>query len=203
MKKTIFVIATMAIMVLMATSVMAARSFSVKGTTTNVVEKDPVTWQPVVGGANGKVQMTYNLPSMVYRQYRYRSSLLADNPVCPISYNVTECADLIAAADVVVRNTTVYQQAKAKVYGLPPKTEYQLIYYGDAEHNDEWPYATCIGESRKTSTKGYVKSLGGKFIPSGAGNQKLWVVPASDVDCELGIMTAWNPSNILFEIANV
>ncbi len=73
----------------------------------------------------------------------------------------------------------------------------------DMSYNDEWPYATCIGKARKTSTKGYFKSGSARFehldMWTDDVAQKFWVVLASDVDCEEGRMIAWNPTEYLFE----
>ena len=33
--------------------------------------------------------------------------------------------------------------------------------------------------------------------------QKFWVVKSSDVDCDAGVMTAWNPTEYLFETATI
>lgn len=83
-----------------------------------------------------------------------------------------------------------------------PYTSYTLIYYGNAENNDVWNYATCI-------SSGVTNNNGNVLIPRGninyesftddGINQKFWIVPSSDVNCETGRMTAWNPNNILFE----
>ncbi|MFH1212393.1 MAG: hypothetical protein V1659_05725 [Candidatus Woesearchaeota archaeon] len=92
------------------------------------------------------------------------------------------------------------------VWGLNPATEYTLIYYGDATHNDVWPYATCI-KTFRTSLMGYARSLSGKFSYSGFLSdqtlQKFWVVKASDVNCATGRMTAWHPTEYLFESMTV
>jgi len=110
---------------------------------------------------------------------------------------------VVTLTEVTAHGKTVQQRARVSVWNLEPKTEYQLIYYGDEENNDVWPYATCIGKARKTSTQGYFKSGSYKFdfmdFLVDATPQKLWVVLASDVDCEAGMMTAWNPAEYLFE----
>jgi len=102
---------------------------------------------------------------------------------------------------------TVQERARVSVWNLEPRTEYQLIYYGDETHNDVWNYATCIGKSRRTSTQGYFKGTSWTYDFSSFLNdnepQKFWVVLASDVDCDAGEMTAWNPSEYLFEHATI
>ena len=86
--------------------------------------------------------------------------------------------------------------------GLEPNTDYTLIYYGDDCHNDVWPYATCI-KSMTTSLNGRTGSVVakfsyGSFLDDGV-NQKFWLVSSSDVDCDAGMMIAWNPTEYLFE----
>lgn len=97
----------------------------------------------------------------------------------------------------------VQQRASVMVYDLQPKTEYQLIYYGNNEFNDVWPYATCIGVPRRTSTQGFFSSGSSVVNHMDMRNddvaQKFWVVLASDVDCNQGKMIAWNPTEYLFE----
>lgn len=95
------------------------------------------------------------------------------------------------------------ERVRVTVHGLEPKTEYQLIYYGNDQVNDVWPYVTCIGKPRRTSTQGYFKSGSTKFNHLEMQNdglaQKLWVVLADDVDCNAGKMIDWNPTEYLFE----
>ena len=85
---------------------------------------------------------------------------------------------------------------------LNPYTDYTLIYYGDATHNDEWAYATCI-TSKTTNKRGNARMPKGSFdysgfVDDGIG-QKFWIVLSSDVDCSQGIMTNWEPQEYLFE----
>lgn len=93
--------------------------------------------------------------------------------------------------------------AKLKVSsGLPRYKRYTLIYYGDDTHNDQWPYATCLGEGM-TYSRGQLYLHGDfpqwvDFLQDGVP-QKVWLVPSSDVDCVQGQLTAWNPSEYLFE----
>ncbi|OGM03225.1 hypothetical protein A3K72_01785 [Candidatus Woesearchaeota archaeon RBG_13_36_6] len=88
-----------------------------------------------------------------------------------------------------------------KGYSLAPNTKYTLIYYGDATHNDVWPYATCLG-SGTSDFFGRVLFGGmpgfGKYFNDGV-NQKIWLILSSDVDCAAGKMTKWNPTEYLFE----
>lgn len=84
---------------------------------------------------------------------------------------------------------------------LEPNTEYTLIYYGDKTHNDEWPYATCLF-SAKSSSRGYI-AMGGMFYYNAFFrnnvDEKIWLVLSNDVNCAQGKMTAWNPTEYLFE----
>ena len=101
----------------------------------------------------------------------------------------------------------VQERVRVSVWGLEPKTSYQLIYYGDETHNDVWPFVTCIGKPRTTSTQGHFKSGSYKFdylsMTEDSINQKFWVVKSSDVDCEQGKMIAWNPTSYLFETRTI
>lgn len=118
--------------------------------------------------------------------------------------------EIVDGASGVIKFSTVnsffgivQERASVTVYGLEPKTSYQLIYYGNEDHNDVWPYATCVGRPMTTNTNGYFKSGSGKINHVEMANddvaQKFWVVLADDVDCENGVMTAWNPTEYLFE----
>lgn len=87
--------------------------------------------------------------------------------------------------------------------GLEGNTDYTLIYYGYDGHNDEWPYATCIGDPITTSSNGWTGSVVrmfdySSFIGDGI-NQKFWLVLSSDLDCDNNRMIAWNPTEYLFE----
>lgn len=83
--------------------------------------------------------------------------------------------------------------------GLDRFKDYTLIYYGDATHNDVWPYATCLG----SANSGYFGRvmINGRFpnMLNDGIDQKIWLVPSSDVDCSAGELTAWNPTEYLFE----
>jgi hypothetical protein len=106
----------------------------------------------------------------------------------------------------IPNNKVEYPRARVTVYGMQPKTEYTLIYYGNEEVNDEWPYITCI-TNFKTSTQGYAKSTSGRINHLGFLNdevpQKMWVILTSDADCQNGVMTNWNPNQYLFETETV
>jgi hypothetical protein len=104
------------------------------------------------------------------------------------------------------RNRGFVGRAKAIIKKAEPNTDYTLIYYGDETHNDVWPYATCI-TSGTTNRLGNVRMPQAefdyiKFIDDGV-DQKFWVVPSSDVDCNAGKMAVWNPGTILFETETI
>lgn len=84
---------------------------------------------------------------------------------------------------------------------LMKDTEYVLIWYGTDTHNDEWPHATCIIDG-VTNKGGNIHISGeydfGAFIADEI-EQKIWLVLAADIDCENNQMTAWNPTEYLFE----
>ncbi|MBD3354040.1 MAG: hypothetical protein GF364_21340 [Candidatus Lokiarchaeota archaeon] len=122
-----------------------------------LVEKNPVTWEIVEGGAHGYLKL-------------FRGSAMF-----------------------------------AKGYRLEPETEYTLIYYGDETHNNQYPYATCIGSS--------VSDEDGKLLimahydysdmVNDGIDQKFWVVLSNDLDCGLGRFTTWNPTEYLFETETI
>lgn len=84
---------------------------------------------------------------------------------------------------------------------LLKETEYALIWYGADDHNDEWPYATCIIEG--VTNKGGNIHLSGEYdfgaFLADENEQKIWLVLADDIDCEINEMVAWNPAEYLFE----
>jgi hypothetical protein len=89
--------------------------------------------------------------------------------------------------------------------GLERFQQYTVIYYGDEANNDVWPYATCIHSFRTSFAGNYIGSavrpgteLFYDFLHDSVA-QKLWIVKSSDVDCNAGKMTAWNPDSYLFE----
>ena len=92
--------------------------------------------------------------------------------------------------------------AHAIIRHAQPFTDYTLIYYGDATHNDVWNYATCIS-SVTTNNHGNGRTPNGQIDYTGFINdgkaQKFWVVLSNDIDCKNNRMTAWNPTKYLFE----
>jgi hypothetical protein len=88
-------------------------------------------------------------------------------------------------------------------HGLESMTSYTLVYYGDEMYNDVWPYATCVRDMMTTpaGTTGNVVADWdySDFLSDDGDSQKFWLVLSSDVDCDAGMMTAWNPSEYLFE----
>lgn len=110
---------------------------------------------------------------------------------------------VVKFSSITKMGKVVNEKVRVSVWGLEPKTMYQLIYYGNEQYNDVWPYATCLGKAKKTSTQGYFKGSSTNYnslaLYEDTIPQKFWVVLASDVDCDEGVMTAWNPSEYLFE----
>ncbi|NYT00506.1 MAG: hypothetical protein GKB99_02105 [Methanocellales archaeon] len=88
--------------------------------------------------------------------------------------------------------------------GLEPNTEYSLIYYGDP-----WPGnnpGALIGSG--TSNNGGNIHLAGSVdlgmnLPgpgdSNTDGAKIWLVLSSDYDASTNSMTAWNPTEYLYE----
>ena len=75
-------------------------------------------------------------------------------------------------------------------YGLEPETSYTLIRYTD-------PWGTeslCLGES-ETESNGNI-AIKGELLD---GGPKVWLVMSEDVNCGTKMMTAWNPTEYLFE----
>jgi len=98
-------------------------------------------------------------------------------------------------------------RVKGIIRKMEPNTKYTLIYYGYGANNDVWPYATCISNTT-TNKHGSARFLTKNFDYSGfvtdgnsdaTNKQKFWVILSSDVDCENHMMTAWNPTEYLFE----
>jgi hypothetical protein len=97
-------------------------------------------------------------------------------------------------------------KASAIIRGMEPNTAYMLIYYGFGDKNDVWPYATCIN-SGVTNKHGATRIQTGifdykSFVGDGK-NQKFWVIKSADVNCISHQMTAWNPTEYLFELKTV
>jgi hypothetical protein len=106
-----------------------------------------------------------------------------------------------------LQNTTMkIPRVRANAWGLEPRTQYTLVYYGSEDKNDVWNYATCI-TSGKTGLLGNVKMNSGNFdylsFLGDEQDQKFWIVKSSDVNCKTNRMTAWNPSAYLFETATI
>ena len=124
------------------------------------------------------------------------------NPVVDGAYGVIKFTAVTTPWNIYPVKV-VQERMSVQVYDLKPKTMYQLIYYGNSNNNNVWPYATCIGVPRMTSTQGFFNSGSATFnnLDMFGDNkaQKFWVVLASDVDCEQGKMIAWNPTEYLFE----
>ncbi|MFH1607767.1 MAG: hypothetical protein ABIA78_01405 [archaeon] len=84
-------------------------------------------------------------------------------------------------------------------HGLVVDTGYTLIYYGNEDNNNVWPYATCLAEG--TSNAGGNVHLAEDMIIAldDAIDEKIWLVLSSDVNCEAGKMITWHPTEYLFE----
>ncbi len=91
---------------------------------------------------------------------------------------------------------------RANAWRLESRANYTLIYYGYNITNDVWPYATCITSS-KAGSNGFVRMQSGNFdftsFLNDGKNQKFWIVKSEDVNCTSHMMTAWNPTEYLFE----
>ena len=211
MKKIMYILP---MMVLMVTSFVVATSFNNVVNTIDLVTKDPSTWNIIEDGNcggfdyTGDSQVNFRDFSEVVRNKidvnidgTYNND---DRQLIKDNYQDCRVGKGVVSFSAITNNGKIVQErVNADVWSLTPKTEYQLIYYGDETNNDVWSYATCIGNARKTSTNGFINNLGGVFehsqmIDDGI-NQKFWVVLADDVDCDAGMMISWNPSEYLFE----
>lgn len=177
-------------------------------------EKNPVDWSVVQDGNCGGLDYTGDsLVNYNDKKYIQRNKVDANNDgiytkedIQFIGDNYQNCR----AGTGLIKLTTVrtpwriaQERMDVEVHNLKPSTDYQLIYYGNTLVNDVWPYATCIGVPRKTSSQGFFNSGSAEFkhlqmVNDGIA-QKFWVVLADDVDCTSGKMTAWNPTEYLFE----
>lgn len=90
-------------------------------------------------------------------------------------------------------------------HGLEPNTEYTLIYYKDPW---ETQIVTCLaagtsnggGNINLANSIELNKDLVDSGVPDdGTDGAKIWLVLSSDVNCEVGYMAAWNPTEYLFE----
>lgn len=78
-------------------------------------------------------------------------------------------------------------------HGLEPNTAYTLISY-----NDPWPgNPVCLAGG--TSNNGGNINLAGCVDVGKSEGIKIWLVLTSDVNCDIPAMTAWNPTEYLFE----
>jgi len=91
---------------------------------------------------------------------------------------------------------------------LEPCTDYTLIYYPDQDPAiPDWHWGAgliCLGEGT-TDGDGRIHICGtpdtGDLPKAYDWNSgaKIWLVLSSDVDCDNQVMTAWNPTEYLFE----
>lgn len=88
-------------------------------------------------------------------------------------------------------------------HGLEAGVEYCLIYYPDP-----WPGTGLICLGTATANGGgnvhIAASVDTGDLPAAADanfekGAKIWLVLATDVDCETGVMSVWNPTEWLFE----
>ena len=163
-------------------SILSVSAWAGGYTSLNLVEKNPLDWTIVDGGHSGKLTISQSL-----------------------GVEWTSCyGDSISCKGYVIKNFMTFYSNN-----LEPETNYTLIYYGDATHNDEWNYATCIDEGTSSASgKLYTPGIYKTSYPNGnilkdEIAQKFWLVESSDVDCNAGGMTAWNPTNYLFETRTI
>jgi len=79
-------------------------------------------------------------------------------------------------------------------HGLEPATDYTLIRYEDL-----WPgNPVCLASG--ISNNGGNVHLSGEMLDGGS---KVWLVLSGDVDCVNREMVGWNPSEYLFEYAEL
>lgn len=76
-------------------------------------------------------------------------------------------------------------------HGLEPETDYTLIQY-----TDPWPGSPVCIDSGTSDADGDIHLSGTHQVSSG---EKYWLVLSSDVNCNTPAMTAWNPTEYLFE----
>ena len=139
-----------------------------------LVEKNPVDWSEVPDGNCGGLDYTGD--SMVNHMdasYVRRNKIDANNDgtynsddVAFMRDNYANCRagkGVVEFSHVLVGPTweeVAYQHVNVMVWNLEPVTEYTLVYYGNQDNNDVWPYATCI-KTFKTCTQVYAKSTAG------------------------------------------
>ncbi len=147
-----------------------------------LVQKDPATWNPVNGGMSSTLFL-YQMSESYWKPcYYYNGEWIS----CK-GYRMADWYSVIPSGSV------------------KKNTGYTLVYYGDATHNDEWNYVTCIA-SKNSGSYGYL-SFGGKYNWSKFLNdgkqQKFWIVESKDLDCANNKFLAWNPNTILFETKTI
>lgn len=147
----------------------------------NLVEKNPIDWSVVTNGASGYIG-GYEYYKAVWEPY-YIWGYMTNR----VTY---------------VNQGYVY----GSFQGLEPNTDYTLVYYGSESNNDVWPYSTCIKQIKSTFYgSAYLPSTEFNFGPMLTDNinQKIWLVKSSDVNCTKQEMTAWNPTEYLFEMKTI
>jgi hypothetical protein len=109
----------------------------------------------------------------------------------PDTWDVVE-----AGAWAKFKHTTAGDEFKfgVKAHGLTPDTSYTLIHY-----TDPWPGTpvTCFGDGFAKGD-GNLDLKGSTNLDADLVDAKIWLVLTADVDCGNG-MTAWNPTDYLFE----
>jgi len=155
-----------------------------------LVQKDPATWDPVEGAtAKLRVDSRFGLVNV-------------DDMNCKKNINEEGITNL--KCNKIVFNKKIRKQINKVIAFLKdaePQTSYTLVYYGNSEENDVWPYATCL-ETKTTDRKGIASFKSDFDVQNFLKDevlQKFWIVKTSDIDCTAGVMTAWNPTEYLFE----
>jgi len=85
--------------------------------------------------------------------------------------------------------------------GLEAGADYTLIYYGNENGNNEWPFATCLATGT-ANNGGNINLAEEKIVPTTEGetkDKKIWLVLSDDVDCDAEAMIGWQPLEYLFE----
>ena len=136
---------------------------------TRLFQKDPSTWEVVPSGAFGY----FSIQGITMKPVRNV------NPPC------------IAIDDVSIDQPEIMTWLlSVRASGLEPLTEYAVVNYHEA-----WPWADTLA-TFTTDYNGY----GYVFDETdGLVHDKVWVVPTSDFNVDLGKFTAWHPTEYLFE----
>lgn len=160
-----------------------------------LVQKDPSDWS-TVDGATADLKLSSKI------------GLVRAEPLLgQVTYDYEKYGDKAKLHPIVKKIffnkkiKKVINEVSVRLKDAEPYTQYTLIYYGNEENNDVWPFATCIA-SDKTNRKGSA-SFEGEFDWTKKEGQKFWVVKSSDVDCNNGKMIAWNPTEYLFETRTI